>query len=247
MDKEKSAPEISEIIKSVWDEHPDEAYRRDQSHWRGHGRWADDSLWLQIGKVTINRLNSVLRYVGLSSEEFWSQPRTVLEWGPGGGANAVALAPYANEFYGVDVSPRNLAEAERQVLALGSLCFRPVLLEADPADLIRYVKNPIDVFVSTAVFQHFPSKDYGEKVLRVLAQSSCKGAIGSIQIRYDNGNPKFAPIDRIDDYRDRHITANSYAIDEFVDICRKFRFETLYISDVRTANNYATFALRRME
>jgi hypothetical protein len=32
-------------IAAVWERHQNDAYCRDQSHWRGVGRWADDVRW----------------------------------------------------------------------------------------------------------------------------------------------------------------------------------------------------------
>lgn len=158
----------------------------------------------------------------------------------------VALGPFARHYFGIDILPQNLAEAGRQAGAAGLTCFRPVHLAGDPAAVAGAVDAPLDVFISTAVFQHFPSKDYGAQVLRVLSGLARVGAIGSIQIRYDNGNPRYAPIGSLADYADRHITATSWAIDEFADLCAGCGLDVLYVNEIRTANNYATFALRKV-
>ena len=123
--------------------------------------------------------------------------------------------------------------------------FEPVLVEEDLDVVSKAVGGSVDLFLSAAVFQHFPSKAYGGAVLRVLAEVCRPGALGHIQIRFDNNNPKFSPIGSLDDYEARHITANSYALDEFWDLCKRCGFEVLFVSDVITKNNYATFNLRR--
>lgn len=40
---------------AVWDGHPDEDYRRDMSHWRGHGRWPEEQ-WAAIDASTVASL-----------------------------------------------------------------------------------------------------------------------------------------------------------------------------------------------
>lgn len=47
------------------------------------------------------------------------------------------------------------------------------------------------------------------------------------------------------DDEEKHIRANSYAIDEFWGLCSKCEFEVLYVSDVSSVANYATFNLMR--
>lgn len=234
----------NETIRRVWEGHEDEEYRRDQSHWRGHGRWVDDKLWQSIGNKSISRLNAILNYLR-KGPETWTAPKTFLEWGPGGGANLFALSRLASRYHGIDISEKNLAECQRIADDRNFTGFSPILLEASPATVIDAIERPVNVFLSTAVFQHFPSKDYGEEVLRAIAEVSRSGAIGFIQIRFDNGDERYSGIQDISEYEERHIRANSYSIDEFWELCSKCEFQVLYVSDVSSVANYATFNLVR--
>ncbi len=228
----------------VWNDHGDETYRQDQSHWRGVGRWKDDQLWKDWGQTSVHKFNAIGDYVGLGAR-MWSQRWNILEWGPGGGAHLHALHGHAHTYYGVDISARNLGEAGRMIAEEGFHGFRPILVEEDPLVVPSAVEAPIDLFLSSAVFQHFPSKRYGVEVLKVLAKVCRPGALGYIQIRFDNNNANYAPIRSLDDYRERHITATSYALDEFWDLCQNSGFDVLFISQLASVNNYATFNLRR--
>ena len=75
------------------------------------------------------------------------------------------------------------------------------------------INEPIDVFVSTAVFQHFPSREYGGEVLRVVAGLLAPGGLGCVQIRFDNGREKYQQ--KHEDYFARHLTFTSYPLDTF--------------------------------
>jgi len=232
--------DAQKVAAEVWDSHGDEAYRQDQSHWRGVGRWANDAAWQSIGKGTLINFQTLARYL---DRPFPTAP-SMLEWGPGGGTNLFAFRKIASTYFGIDISAKNLAEASRMISAEpdASVRFMPVLLETAPADIVGKVSG-VDLFLSTAVFQHFPEKAYGAEVLRVLRSVCVPRAFGIIQIRYDNGNPLFKPIATIADYKTRHITANSYAIDEFNDLATEAGFRVCYVTDIRSKNNYVTFAL----
>jgi cyclopropane fatty-acyl-phospholipid synthase-like methyltransferase len=168
----------------------------------------------------------------------------VLEWGPGGGANLSAIREIASVIYAVDISAKNLKESGRILTEAGFDAFRPVLLRDDMAAAVRQIETPIEVFLSTAVFQHFPTKEYGIQVLKEVFSVMTSGGCGLIQIRYDNGNPKYAP-KPVEEYAQRHITATSYAIDEFWVLLQETGFEPFAIHGVDPRVNYATFTFTK--
>lgn len=119
--------------------------------------------------------------------------------------------------------------------------FAPILLSGDPAEIVTKVPGRVDLLISTAVFQHFPSKSYGLEVLKAMRELSHQGTIGLIQIRFDNGNSRFASIESLEEYSEKHITFNSYRIDEFWDLLLEAGFQPGAIYDVSSVSNYATF------
>jgi methyltransferase family protein len=219
---------------AVWDEHPDEDYRRDLSHWRGHGRWADDR-WTAIGDATVTAIHRAATALGRAIPT-----GPLLEWGPGGGANLAAFAGISQRLYGADISTKNLAECARMLAELDpSTEFRPILVGDDPHTVADAIGEPIDVFVSTAVFQHFPTREYGGEVLRAVAKVLSPGALGCVQIRYDDGTPKY--LQKQDDYFVRHVTFTSYPLDGFWDLIKSVGLEPIHISNVDSTVNYATY------
>jgi cyclopropane fatty-acyl-phospholipid synthase-like methyltransferase len=165
----------------------------------------------------------------------------LLEWGPGGGANLVAFAGTSQRLYGADISTKNLAECARVLAELDpSPEFQPILVGDDPTTVAKVIEEPIDVFVSTAVFQHFPTREYGGEVLRAVADVLAPGALGCVQIRYDNGTPRY--LQKQDNYFARHVTFTSYPLDGFWDLINSVGLQPLDISALNSEVNYATFS-----
>ncbi len=230
---------VHAAIKSVWNDTADEIYRQDQSHYRGVGRWADDSAWQDIGRSSLQKIKFLWRLIGRPVASLSNL--TALEWGPGGGANAFGLRDICSKYYGVDISDKNLAEASRVMSEEGRPdYFQPVLLEDAPESIVPKVDS-VNLFLSTAVFQHFPSKEYGIEALKAIRAVCAPHAAGFIQIRFDNGNQKYRGIGSIDEYEQSHITANSYPLDVFWDALSAAGFQPLAINSLRTKNNYATY------
>jgi hypothetical protein len=231
------------LAASVWEESDDEEYRRDQSHWRGHGRWKDDQRWLRIGKRTLAGLRQIERLTGRAVV---TRRPVVLEWGPGGGSNLFALRKLASKLYATDVSKRNLQESGRVLKEGRFTAFQPILLQGSLDEDLDIITDPIDIFISSAVFQHFPSKQYGLDVLAAVGKRLAPNGIGRIQLRFDNGNPRYRP-KTTEQYKRSHITATSYALDEFWDALKTAGCQPLAITSINPRNNYATFLFAKSD
>lgn len=235
----ESSEAVHAALQSVWNDRADEDYRQDQSHYRGVGRWKDDAAWQRIGNTTLQRVRRVWRLLDRPPHDLANL--NVLEWGPGGGANAFGLRSIASHYYGIDISRKNLSEATRMLQEEGcNNYFVPILLTESMDDAISKLAE-IDLFVSTAVFQHFPTKAYGSQVLDAIRKVCKVGAIGLIQIRFDNDNPRYKPIVSLGEYEKRHLTANSYRLEEFWELLSLSGYRPVMIDGIRAKNNYATF------
>ena len=237
--------DVHSIIKDVWDNGEDETFRAEMSHWLGVGKWsgeAGERVFYDIGAVIHADFMQFMRMIG---QELPPNP-TVIEWGPGGGTNLVAWRTTAARYVGVDISGRNLNEAER-VLNLqdgARPAFDKIVLDGPPSSIEERLPAA-DVILSTAVFQHFPSKEYGAEVLKVLGRAAKPGAVGFIQMRFDNGARPFLP-KSIDEYREKFATATSYKIDEFWNLAVEAGFEPQFVRDINSKNNYASFYLKKV-
>jgi hypothetical protein len=73
------------------------------SHWRGVGIFADDAGWLALGREHLRIYEEFSRIIGVKQP-----PKRVVEWGCGGGMNAVHFGRGVDAYYGVDISSASL-------------------------------------------------------------------------------------------------------------------------------------------
>jgi len=228
-----------QVARKVWDDLANETKRQDFSHYRGVGRYADEVAWRAVGESSLARLRRLVPV------QFWTRPLRALEWGPGGGSNISALCRVSQTVWGVDISQKNLEECARVLPQETRDRFRAVHLQDDLGQVRKAVTEPLDIFLSTAVFQHFPSKAFGRDVLHLASDLMRDGAIGLIQIRYDNGAEKYRPNSGLDEYAGRFITATSYAIDEFAQMLSEAGFDDISAYDFNPKINYVSFSFKR--
>jgi hypothetical protein len=229
---------LAEAAKEYWSGSESEGDKRDLSHWKGSGRWADEQGWRQIGEDHFALYGTLLRLVDRQEPV-----RSMLEWGPGGGANAVRFGREIPKFYGVDISEPNLDQCRREVESSGYRGFIPVSIDvAEPEGVLDRVGEKVDLFLSTAVYQHFPGKEYGVRVTRLAHQLLADKGLAIIQTRYDDGSPAFAPKSR--DYRSNAIVFTSYKVDEFWQIAADAGFRPLAVV-LRPATCYAFYLLSK--
>jgi SAM-dependent methyltransferase len=153
------------------------------SHWRDAPVFAGSDLWSRIGREHLDMVERGARLVG--SPRPWDR---VIEWGCGGGANAVHFASRAKEFIGVDISADSLRECARQVDAVCDTPFRPVVVSvAEPEKAVTEVGGQCDLFLCCYVFELIPTPEYGERLLRIARDLLAPGGLALIQIKYDEG------------------------------------------------------------
>jgi len=211
--------------------------KQDLSHWRNIGRW-DDSTWREMGNDRFRLFTELCSIAKVESCGI----RKMVEWGQGGGANAMAFAGHVSEFIGVDISRPNLEECERQLTASGFDNFRPVWVKPQTPESVLDEVDEVDFFLSTAVFQHFPSREYGVRILKIAYQLLADDGVALIQIRYDNSDTRFLTKGR--DYRRNAITFTSYTLDGFWNRCQDVGLTPMYMT-LDPTSNYAYYFLRK--
>lgn len=189
-----------------------------QAHWASADAptWAADSHirssvdgWDRIGGEHRALFLDFARAIGADST-----PARVLEWGSGGGANAVHFAPDASEFIAVDVSEPALAECRRQVATVAETTFTPVLISVQrPEDAVDLVPGHVDLFLCFYVIELLPSRDYARRVMEVAARLVRPGGLAVVQVKYQTRSP--LTWSRTWAYRRGVASMTSFAIDEF--------------------------------
>jgi len=211
------------------------------SHWRGGEGIAED-VWGKLGKAHLQLLRDQLTLRGKALPV-----ERVIEWGCGGGANAVHFAPIAETFVGVDISEESLAECRTVLQNIGLDNFLPVLIDvADPENSIGALIGTADVFLCTYVFELLPSQEYGQRILDIAYKVLKPGGIAIIQIKYETAERRTKS--RKWGYRRNLANMTTYSIDEFWQRAERAKFISRSISlrpkdDLVNDERYAYFVL----
>lgn len=224
------------LAKSVWNSAG--ATIQDLSHIKGAGRWIDEDKWNQLGRncrEVFDRFGSDLHRDGRRHH------LKILEWGPGGGGIARQFIDLAIEYHGVDISQYSLKQFVEAIDGHGVEVVQWEL-SGDPG-FLELPTHSFDLFLSTAVFQHFPSKSYGLRVLDKVQSSLRRGGLGIVQIRYDDGSEKFAP-KALETYADSFVRQTSYRLEEFWSATVERGMKPVAITNINASVNYAFFVFR---
>ena len=107
------------------------------------------------------------------------RPKRALDFGCGVGRLTTAIARWADDVVGVDISPSMLAEARANCERLGIT--NATFHRSD--DRLSALSPPFDFLNSSIVFQHIPPKR-GEAVLRRMVELLTEDGIGALQFTY---------------------------------------------------------------
>lgn len=191
-----------------------EAYWRDSGHpgWQSNSHWREGmpDNWDGIGASSLALAERLARITG----EPLPSRRTV-EWGAGGGANAVRFAPRCVEFIAVDIARESLVECEQQVALVTSTPIRTVLIDvAEPETAIAGIgPASCDLFLCLYVMELVPSQSYGLRLLDIAAQLLAPAGVALIQTKYSTTAP--SSLSRRRAYRRDLANMTTYPIEEF--------------------------------
>ena len=216
----------------------------EMSHWRGAGIFGDEERWLAMGR----------RHVGMYEQmvTLADDPpalHRIVEWGPGGGANAVLFAPLAERFTGIDVAPDNLLECAQQLSAMDYDGFEPILIPVtDPDQALGEVPGPAELFLCTYVFEVFPTQEYGYKILHLAERMLVERGLALVQVKFVTESWQSRP--RRFSYRRNLGGLTSYALEEFWSKAEKLGFDPLAVKlihkdPVNGNGPYAYFLLQK--
>ena len=147
-----------------------------------------------------------------------TEASTALEWGSGGGA-IVRAFPACN-YHAVDISERSRAASARS----GAITMDPSEVRGRLAD------SSVDCFISTACFQHFPSRSYGVEVVRLARKLLKPGGFGLIQTRYPSAD-NAREYDAIPGaYAEHYTDSAEWWVDEFWGVLEAEGFAPIAVS-----------------
>lgn len=129
------------------------------SHWRDA---LNERAWREYGARHEGLAHALADAVGRP----WP-PGSVVEWGPGGGANAVRF--HRSRYNALDVSTANLRETRTRYEAAGGTGWG--------------ASAPYDLFIATAVVQHMPDRAHVRDMLRRAYGALDEGGTALVQVR----------------------------------------------------------------
>ncbi len=204
----ESARKVEADAGQFWTRSQDDVATQALSHWRGQG-YITEEFWQATGRRHLALLDRLCLLAGRTRPI-----RAMLEWGSGGGANACAFAQRVTTFYGVDISAPNLEEVGRQLAPSGFAGWKPLLVDVhEPESVRQRGVEPLDLFLCVAVYQHFPSKEYGLRVTRVAHDLLAADGLAIIQTRIDDGSERLSA--KTKNYSKDAIVFTSYRVEEF--------------------------------
>ena len=181
---------------------------QNDSHWRSGSKFEGIESWRSIGEEHL-RLYQRLRPTA-------SEPaplKRIIDWGCGGGANAVAFAPLAEELIIVDVNVESVDECARQLALAGPTPFVKVQANiAHPEQAAREIPKPCDLFLCLYVLELVPTQEYGLRLMGIAYNLLGQGGQAFVQIKYSTGSWRTRPRRR--SYRS-DIAGNTYRVDDF--------------------------------
>jgi hypothetical protein len=201
----------------------DNASLRGISHWRGTGPFQDDdALWLETGRFHFELGQKAAAWSGLEAPM-----GPVVEWGAGGGMNAVHFAPVCSTFYAVDINAESLTECARQGAEAGCHNIVPIHISAgEPDKVLSAIGEPCGFFLSTYVFEALPTPASGLQILKVAFDLLRPGGLGLVHYRYAS-MPGSASKGR--DYSRNWVRMTTYRNDELWVACEKMGFSPLFL------------------
>lgn len=215
---------------------------RSRAHWRGSRVFQDDELWLRLGESHRTLLNRALAQAEID------HIHTVIEWGCGGGMNAVQLAKDVETYHGVDICRSTLEECHRQVAGQGLDNFHPILIDAaEPESVCHSVPELVDVFLCTYVFELMPTRSYGLRIVKLASRLLRPGGVALLHIRYSNN---LLQQSRPWDYASNLAHNTTFSLKEFREAVHEVGFDVLFEHVVPEQKDlderrYAFFALCR--
>lgn len=178
------------------------------SHWRKGSKFEDTVLWNAIGQEHL-QLFQRLRRTAVEPAPL----KRIIDWGCGGGANAVAFAPLAQEFVGVDIVAESVDECARQVAQACSTPFVKVVADiASPEESAREIPRPCDLFLCMYVLELVPTQAYGLRLMRIAYDLLGPGAQAFVQVKYATRSWRTRSRQR--SYRSS-VAGVTYRVDEF--------------------------------
>ena len=199
-----------------WDDPASKQFTKN-SHWcRDTG--ITDETWGELGKPHL-----LLFQKHLNHRRTEGVLDRIIEWGCGGGANAIHFVSHTRDFVGVDVSSASLVECKLRLEQKGFHNFSPVHIDlVEPEKAVLHLLGTCDMLLCTYVFELLPSPEYGTRILKLAYELLRPGGFALIQIKYQTHERRTRP--RRWMYQRNLANMTTYPIDAFWESAEQIGF-----------------------
>jgi ubiquinone/menaquinone biosynthesis C-methylase UbiE len=122
------------------------------------------------------------------------KPHRTLEWGVGGGANAICFAPISGEFIAVDVAQQSLDETVRQVRSECASSVTPVLVSTSTHYAeVTGLAGSVDLFLCFYVLELVPTEAHAFEIIDMAYRLLKPGGAAILQAKYKSSASGFRP------------------------------------------------------
>jgi SAM-dependent methyltransferase len=221
----------------------------EEKRFKSNSHWLDDqglgfTAWSAIGQLHHHMFVTMAAVV-----KDYRRPKRIIEWGCGGGANAVHYSEPDVEYHGVEVSQASLDECASRFREHCEGTFTPVLIDVDTPELaIDGAEMRWDLFLCLYVFELFPYPEYGQKILKIASRALVPGGLAFIQIKYETSDKRTRS--RRWGYKANLANMTTYRIEEFWQLARDAGLIPIAVhlrpeDDIIDDQRYAYFLLQR--
>jgi len=188
-----------------WSNRRDDGWKAN-SHWRGV---LSDAEWASVGSDHLAMFDTFTKALGVSS-----RPATVIEWGCGGGANAVLFARRCTHFIAADVSADSVDECVRQISAVCDTPTTRLVIDVnDPQAATLGRESTCQVFLCFYVVELTAGPEEALRILDAAQRLLIDGGMAMIQVKYHSTDTTTRGRGR--DYRRNLANMTTFAIDDF--------------------------------
>lgn len=186
--------------------------RADQPDWAANSHWRgglSDEAWRNVGNENLGIFRKLV--VGLGEVDDFG---IVIDWGCGGGANAVAFAGYAERIIVADVSSDSVEESLARVR---EACATPVdglIIDIEhPEIAAKQYAGVCDTFLCIYVIELTAGKHEALRIVDAAKEVLKPGGIAMFQVKYSTKSIGSRSAKRA--YARNLASMTTFAIDEF--------------------------------
>lgn len=184
--------------------------------WKADSHWQSglgDDAFDAVGRHHLALFDTFAEALGLPK-----CPETVIEWGCGGGANAVSFAQRCQRFIAADISPESVDECVFQVALACDAKTEGVVVDVNrPEAASDPFLGACDLFLCLHVMGMTARPIEALRIVRIAERTLKPGGMAMIQINYHTTDK--ATRGRRRDYRRDPATMTTFAVDDFWRLC----------------------------